>query len=316
MSTTTNPAADFPLEPGGFPPVAAAETRPMYWSIRRELWENRSLYIAPLIVAAIVLFASLVIVAGTAPSTMRKLPTLSESKQRSTLNRPFEVAPAPIMLTTIIVGLFYSLDALYGERRDRSILFWKSLPVSDATTVLSKMAIPMVVLPSIGFLLSVVAQFIVLAQYTTVLTISGISAVPVWREFELFPDIFVMIYGLGVHALWYSPIYAWFLLISAWARRTPFLWAILPVFVISVVEKITSNSSHFLSFLKYRAMGAMSTAVTTKRMPGGHDMPVSENLSDLTPLRFLSTPGLWLGLIFAAICVAAAIRLRRSREPI
>jgi len=315
---TTQPSAvpEPPVESPATTPAAVSATRPLYWSIRRELWENRSIYIAPLIVAAIVLFASLVTTAVKGPSTMRKLPTLSAAKQNTAVNRPFEIAPAPIMLTTILVGLFYSLDALYGERRDRSILFWKSLPVSDATTVLSKVAIPMVVLPSIGFLLSVVAQFVILAQYTTVLMLSGMSPVPVWREFDLFPDVFVMMYGLAVHVLWYSPIYAWFLLISAWAKRTPFLWAMLPIFVVAVVERITSNSAHFLSFLKYRWMGAMSTAFNTKITPSGHQTLDVEGLADLTLLRFLSTPGLWLGLIFAAVCVAAAIRLRRSREPI
>ena len=60
------------------------------------------------------------------------------------------MAPAPIMFATFLVGIFYCLDALHGERRDRSILFWKSLPVSDLTTVLSKASIPFAVLPLIG----------------------------------------------------------------------------------------------------------------------------------------------------------------------
>ena len=78
---------------------------------------------------------------------MQTLPALDPAKRHALVVRPFSMAPAPIMLATFLVGLFYSLDALYGERRDRSILFWKSLPVSDRTTVLSKASIPLVVLP-------------------------------------------------------------------------------------------------------------------------------------------------------------------------
>src|SRR5688572_4859837 len=101
-------------------------TRPLYWSVRRELWENRSVVLAPLIVAAVVLF-------GTLLSTI-SLP--KKVRQNAVIVQPFQMAPAPIMLAMFIVAAFYSLDALYGERRDRSILFWKSLPVSDRTTVL------------------------------------------------------------------------------------------------------------------------------------------------------------------------------------
>jgi ABC-2 type transport system permease protein len=125
------------------------ETRLLYWSIRRELWENRSIYFAPLLVAAVVLFASLVNTLGVA-SRMRGASALDAAQRHTAILQPFRMAPAPIMLTTFLVGIFYALDALYGERRDRSILFWKSLPVSDRTTVLAKASIPLVVLPCCG----------------------------------------------------------------------------------------------------------------------------------------------------------------------
>src|SRR6185436_5523289 len=111
---------------------------------------NRSLYIAPLIVTALVLFATslgMLTLLGRAG----KLP--EDSVVKLVLERLIFV-PAPIMLATLLVGLFYSLDALYGERRDRSLLFWKSMPVSDRTTVLSKASIPILVLPLIAFVLS------------------------------------------------------------------------------------------------------------------------------------------------------------------
>ncbi|HUP46872.1 MAG TPA: ABC transporter permease [Thermoanaerobaculia bacterium] len=275
--------------------MTAPATSPMYWSLRRELWENRFLYIAPLIVNAVVLLGSFLTVIALATKGV-------------SVTKPFRMAPAPIMLTTILVGMFYSLDALYGERRDRSILFWKSLPVSDRTTVISKAGIPLIVLPLFAFVLSVLTQVVLLVLSTPVLLGSGMSPVELFLDLHFFEGLLVMLYGLTVHALWYAPIYGWFMVISAWARRAPFLWAILPLLAVSALERIMFNSTGFMHMLGYRMTGAMSTAFVPAES--------LDYLSQLTPGRFLSTPGLWAGLLFAAACFAAAVRIRRYREPI
>ena len=76
---------------------------------------------------------------------------LESTRQRAAIEMPYDIAAMMIMFTVFIVGIFYCLDALHGERRDRSILFWKSLPVSDLTTVLSKVFVPLVILPVLTF---------------------------------------------------------------------------------------------------------------------------------------------------------------------
>src|ERR1700730_15535142 len=126
-----------PLESQGIAPAVIAATRPMDWSVRRELWENRSIYIAPLAVAALVLFGFLISTIHL-PAKMRATLTLDPMQRHELMGQPYNFTALLIMGTTFIVGVFYCLDALHGERRDRSILFWKSLPVSDLTTVLSK----------------------------------------------------------------------------------------------------------------------------------------------------------------------------------
>jgi ABC-2 type transport system permease protein len=281
----------------------------MYWSVRRELWENRSIYLAPLIVAAVVLFATALSTIGL-PKRMRNLPTLDPAKRHASIAMPYSMAPAPIMLATFFVGFFYCLDALYGERRDRSILFWKSLPVSDRTTVLSKATVPLVVLPLIAYALSIVTQLILLMLSNMVLLAHGMNPAVLWAEVRFFQGLLIMLYGLTVHVLWFAPIYAWLLLVSAWARRTPVLWAVLPLLAVSAVERIAFGTTHFMHMLQYRVVGAMAEAFAV------HAKGDIDRLSQLDLAKFLSAPGLWVGLLFAAAFIAAAVRLRRNREPI
>ena len=126
------------------------KTSPFYWSVCREIWENRSLYIAPLIVAAVQIFGFGVSIIGLA-ERRRALLLLDPAKHRAPIEQPYDIAAIMMIVTVFLVGVFYCLEALHGERRDRSILFWKSLPVSDLTTVMSKVTVPMIVLPLITF---------------------------------------------------------------------------------------------------------------------------------------------------------------------
>src|SRR6202045_3768136 len=137
-----------------------APTRPLYWSVWRELWENRSIYIAPLIVAAIQVFGFAISTIGLAERRRGVLLLDDPAKQRAAIEMPYDVVAMMMLFTMFIVGVFYCLDALHGERRDRSILFWKSLPVSDLTAVLSKAIVPLAVLPVIAFALTVCVQVI------------------------------------------------------------------------------------------------------------------------------------------------------------
>jgi ABC-2 type transport system permease protein len=311
MNPPSSPVSESPQDTQGIAPDVMRATRPMYWSIRRELWENRSIYIAPLLVAAIVLFASLISMFGL-PRRMRAARAGDPAKLHAAVVSHYNMAPAPIILATFLVGFFYCIDALHGERRDRSILFWKSLPVSDRTTVLSKASIPLAVLPLIALTLGLATQFIVLLWSTAVLQGSHGGAALLWTEFRFFQEPLVMIYGLTVHVLWFAPIYGWLLLVSAWARRAPFLWALLPPLGMAAFERIAFSTSYFGTMLKYRLMGAMTEAFAVRPGSAG----IIDQLSQLSPGRFLSAPGLWVGLAFTAAFVAGAIRLRRNREPI
>jgi len=287
-------------------------TRPFYWSVWRELWENRSIYIAPLIVAAVQVFALAMSTIGIAERRRAVLLLDDPVKQRAAIEAPYDMAAMMMIFVVFIVGVFYCLDALHGERRDRSILFWKSLPVSDLTTVLSKAIIPLAVLPAIGFALVVCVQLIMLLISSANLLMHGMSPATTWAHFPMIQNWIVMLYGLVAIAFWHAPIYGWLLLISGWARRATFLWAVLPLIVVQIFEKITFGTSYFGSLIRNRLMGFAPHAFGFH----GGDHPTIDSLVQLTPGRYLGSAGLWLGLLVAAGFLFAAVRLRRYRGPL
>src|SRR5512133_236088 len=204
MNTESNIAPERPNESQPVVPAAMPATRPLYRSVWRELWENRSIYIAPLAVAVVALCGFMISTYGM-PERRRGVLLMDLAKQRALISEPYDAAAMMLLFTVFIVGVFYCLDALYGERRDRSILFWKSLPVSDLTTVLSKVSIPLVILPLVTFAIIVTTQFVMLLLSTVVLLTSGMSPAILWVEVQWVEEPLTMIYGLAVHTLWFAP---------------------------------------------------------------------------------------------------------------
>jgi len=140
---------------------------------------------------------------------------------------------------------------------------------------------------------------------------SGLSVATLSTHLSLFPMSLMLLYHLlTVHALWYAPIYGWLLLVSGWARRAVILWAALPLVAITIVEKIAFNTSHFAAMLASRLSGGSESGDFTAGIIS------MDPLTQLTPGKFLSSPGLWIGLAITAGFLAAAVRLRRYREPI
>jgi len=307
MSTPSN-AFSGSFDSRGTAPATVSSTRSFFWSVRREFWEHRSLYIAPLAAASLFLFG-LIISLIHLPSRMRAAGV--GPMQHDFLDHSENLAALLIMATTLIVALFYCLDALYGERRDRSILFWKSLPVSDLTTVLSKASIPIVILPLLTFAVTIALWILMILLSNAVLLASGMStpaATPHLSFFQLSIGLFYHL--MVVHGLFYAPFYGWALLVSAWARRAAFLWATVPPLAIGIVERVAFNTSYFASMLGYRVGGGAEDSNSKAA-----DMAVAF-MPHFTSGQLLFNPSLWTGLAVTAIFLAVATRLRRNREPI
>jgi ABC-2 type transport system permease protein len=308
MSTVSDIEAGASTRPAAQP---AVRTRPFYWSLRRELWEYRSVYIAPLVVAAVVLFGFLVRVARL-PQIVQHAGNLPWWKQYLELALPFAIASASVLVTGTVVAVFYCLGALNNERRDRSILFWKSLPVSDLTAVLSKACIPLVVLPVVVLVIAFATQLVMLLAGSAVLLGSGSNAAALWAHWPVGQMSLLLVYLVVIGTLWYAPIYGWLLMVSAWARRMTFLWAVLVPVGLAVLEKIALDTSYVGGLIRYRLNGFLAEGFLEPK----HNIHTLDPLSLATPERFFTSPGLWLGLIVAVAFLAASVWLRRDREPI
>ena len=308
--TSPSDAIDEPaVAPQDAAPTAFSWRRLFYWSVRRELWENRSVYVAPL---AMVAFGLLGVLLSTIalPHYLRAIAEGTAKAGR--LMGPYSFLAFSVMVVQFFVAVFYSLGALHGERRDRSILFWKSLPVSDLITVLSKAAIPIVVVPVISFAIIFSSQLFMMLWSTLVTLVNGISPTVLWSHLDLSTMWVVLPYGLIVNALWQAPVFAWFILVSGWARRTPILWAVGPFVAPALLEAGAFRTSHIGKFLGERFFGGFAEAYTIKGDGGG----TVQYITQLNPARTFSLPELWIGLAAAAAMLAAAVWLRRRREPI
>lgn len=280
------------------------------WTVRRELWENRAVYIAPLVVGALGILGFLV----TVPTLGRQAAALHGpdiERAHVTVHGPYGVVAMIGLAVAFLIGVFYALDALHGERRDRSVLFWKSLPVSDAVAVLAKASIPLLVLPIVVMLVSIGAQLVMaLVTALTFLVSDRGNLGLMMSHVAPFQLAVGTAYTVLVIALWHAPIYAWLLLVSARVRRGALLWAAIPLLAIGGIERILFRSYDFFAFMYYLLLGWTGRAYVSA------DSPETELLASLAPGQALATPSLWIGLAFAAACVVAAIAMRRRAEPI
>lgn len=294
------------------------------WLIRREIWEHKAIWIAPLIV-----IACLVLLVVTGNVHLGPIGTMDGNSAFGAFPPDVQqklvlIAYAGLALVVDMVmgtiAFFYALDSLYSDRRDRSVLFWKSLPLSDAETVLSKFAVAALVIPLVSLAGAIVAQLVVAAGGSAKLAMSGMSAGIMWQPEAILGGMTIAFLWCVTAILWYAPIMAYLMLASAWAPKGPFLWAVLPPVAIWVLERVVLYSEHVGDFITGRLFGLYKLL---GRREGG-DMSGVEAGSDVAKLsnidlvgslkEFYSSPDLWLGVVAAGLLLAAAMWVRRYRD--
>ncbi|MGE3401538.1 MAG: ABC transporter permease [Vicinamibacterales bacterium] len=279
-----------------------------WWLVRRELWENRSLYLGPLAVAVVAL-AGFTVALARLPRTLGALGA-DAGALREAIQQPYVVSALILMLVEMIVAFVYCLDTLYGDRRDRSVLFWKSLPVSDSATVIAKASIPILLLPLLTFAVTMITQALMLLASSAVLAASGMEVGLLWANVPLLDLAGINLGHLVMfHGLWWAPLYAWLLLVSAWATRVPFVWAILPPVALALAERVAFNTTRFATLLQDHFLGGPVTSNANAGM-------TMDMLAPHPLMHYVTSPGLWVGGLVTAAMLAAAVRLRRARPAI
>jgi ABC-2 type transport system permease protein len=205
---------------------------------------------------------------------------------------------------------------MHNERRDRSILFWKSLPVPDLTTVLAKAIVPLAILPAVTLVVTFGTQLIMLAMGLADLTAHGKSTDPA-LSVPLAEMSVVLVYALATLTLWWAPVYGWLLLVSVWARRAPFLWAVLPPIAVAIAEKVAFGTNRIGDVIMLRLIGGAGYAFESPPRGGMRPGTIPTiGVDQIDAGKFFSSPDLWIGLIVAVALLAATVWLRRDREPI
>jgi ABC-2 type transport system permease protein len=155
---------------------------------------------------------------------------------------------APFLVLSTIVQLYYFLTCFYDERRDQSVMFWRSLPVSDELTIMSKLITGALVIPAIFFMVAtlVLISILIIALVACIVLSVGydISLWGVWISSSIISSFSIIWVTLLPLAIWLLPLFAWLMLASMYAKKAPFLWAVLPVAAVMIVEGI---AVHYLS---------------------------------------------------------------------
>lgn len=293
------------------------------WLVRREVWEHKAIWVAPAVVIGCVM---LLIATGHVhikpfgAEGMRDV-MLTPAQKATLLMFAYTALALVVFMVMGVIGFFYAIDALYADRRDRSVLFWKSLPLSDAETVLSKFTVAIVVIPLVALAATVVTQLLIASGESLKFAIAGEPAAFLWEPRALLG-------GMGVAALWcvtamfwYAPFVGYLMLASAWAPRGPFLWAVLPPVALWILEAVVMRSQHVGTFIKERLL-VMPYILRVQGDQLAQEAPgAGEKIERLTGIdlvgvlgNFYKTPDLWLGVVAAGLLLAAAMWVRRYRD--
>jgi ABC-2 type transport system permease protein len=318
----------------------------LYWLVKREFWEHRGgFFWAPVITGSVFLLLNVmgIIVAeatgmhhnfmfGFGTDNKVELNTMIHSldaHQMDMVSTGLDMAmlSASFLISVVFcfVVFFYCLGALYDDRRDRSILFWKSLPISDTETVGSKVIAAIVAAPIVAIVCGVLTGIAMLLLFTITLSLHGVS---VWSLLTLahpFQVISFLVCTLPIYVLWSLPTVGWLMLCSSWAKSKPFLWAV----VIPVAVGIVLGWFHLLGVLPLKSdwywreiLGRVLFSV----FPGGwidqsslqnfgHDPQAFYDFFSLSnAYSALGRPDIWIGAVAGIAMLALSIWFRRWRD--
>jgi len=294
--------------------------------LKREVWEHRSIYVTPVAIATIVtlgVLAMIVFVSGFAKEldiAIFGAQNIAGDNERKAALTGFFIGTSWFFLVALgILTVFYCLDCLYSERKDKSILFWRSLPVTDAETVISKLLTALVVIPIVavaGIIITHIVNLVVTSIWVS--SKGGSAGTLIWGSVPLLDNwVAALIVTLAV-SLWMSPFIGWFLFVSSYTKRAPLLMAFMPLVVIPLLEGIFLRSSIFAEAVLDRGGIPLFRSMDFEAMIENEEWRFSDNVSSLLAQidlgKFISSPSLWAGIVVCGLFVTAAIYVRRYRD--
>ena len=313
----------------------------MKWLIKRELWEHKGMLLwAPAIVGGLITaFTALVLLYSGSGSIdingesitlgMIDATPAMRAKILDVLAHGYIATAAPVLLMLGFLVFFYCLGALYDERRDRSLLFWKSLPVSDRTTVLSKLLLALGVAPLVVTVVGALAALAVLLMICTAAAFKGLNLFgPLLMSPAFYLAPLQLLALLPVYALWALPTVAWLLLVSSWARSKVFLWAVGAPLLAMMLAKWAKHAFHLdwnIDWLIQQVVGRMLLGVApgswlaVEHVDPALLLAADGHRADLGNILgqswgTLAHANVWIGVAAGVAMIAGAIWLRRRRE--
>jgi ABC-2 type transport system permease protein len=320
----------------------------MKWLLQREFWEHKgSMFWAPVVVgAAIVLFVATMVGFGLSQGEIRfkdnvkvqgqsvsqafnSVPAEKRAQVIDAVANAYLATAAPLYLMLSVVVFFYCLGALYDERRDRSILFWKSLPVSDAQTVLSKVLTALCVAPLITIAMATFTSVLLLIIGGLILAVNGVN---LFGDVLSNPAVYLApleVLGLlPVYIVWALPTVGWLLMVSAWARSKVFLWAVGAPLIAMVIVKwaevlfsVDMNLHWFGQHVLARGFVGLFPGVwlpldhvPTSALLQGDNERVNMAGVFVQSWKSLASPHAYLGALAGGAMIFAAMRLRRWKD--
>jgi len=297
--------------------------------LKREILEHRAIYVMPIVLGLIVCLSYVtgqVTVSAFDQAVDLALlgaTNLGDTERSAAISVALTATSWFMIIPMVFFAVFYTLDSLYAERKDKSILFWRSLPITDTETVASKLIFATLIVPLVTFIGVVVTHLCALTISSVWVAMRGADAGHlIWRAAPLLDNWGATLIFLLASSLWLSPFVGWFLFVSAFTKRSPLLVAFLPLVVLPLLEKIFFRSSLFAEavFERSARLPLFGELDPEKFFDKNSDEmhAVAESGIRLLSLidlgGFLATPGLWLGLAVCGLFTAAAVYVRRYRD--
>ena len=295
--------------------------------VKREIWEHRSLYVTPAVIGLInvlILLTTMVFASGYQEiidiGIVGAQNLAGEAERRAALFAVLMGNTAPFLFASVIVTVFYTLDSLYAERKNKSILFWRSLPITDAETVISKFLTAALAIPVFAFVFIVVTHILVLILTSVFVSIEGGSSMLlVWKSapvFDVWAGMFIVMLLLPI---WFSPFIGWFLFVAAWTKRSPLLMAFLPLILVPTIEYWVLRTHLVADAMQTRfEQLPMFKGIDPETLFNERELVASADAISLISYvdigKFLASPQMWAGVIVCGLFMTAAIYVRRYRD--